>query len=399
MTPQRLSKISIFEALRGLLACWVLFAHVGLFAGITPGLSGALFIPSYFNITAGHAVEVFMTLSGFVIFFLLQKSQESYGVFIFRRLCRLYPVFLLCLLIGILLNPMHQYVLKNVSWSAHPWVADQLELAQNDHRFMWQHIGWHLPMFHGAIPDNVLPRADGAFSGPSWSISTEWQFYLIAPLAFAAYRRRNGFLMLSAVALLWPFVPGLFPAINNGHPIRAMLLTQFGWFYIGMSSFVIYQGPSKYPYVRSKLFYAVFGLMLIYFALFCRMWFAIPIWLLFFATVHFSAIHEFKLAAPLIRILNSSVLQYVGKVSYPVYLLHWPALVVVLKLMLWIAPTIDRVPAYGILLVAVPALTFACAHFVHLFIEQPAIDLGRRLSRRDAPILATQVAELDSKVI
>lgn len=50
----------------------------------------------------------------------------------------------------------------------------------------YQNILAHIPLIHGLIPPSALPDAAAAFLGRAWSISTEWQFYLIAPQAVAA---------------------------------------------------------------------------------------------------------------------------------------------------------------------------------------------------------------------
>src|SRR5580700_3890726 len=122
MSRENPQRIGLFESLRGLLSFWVLFAHIGLFAGLTPDVGGLLKPLEYFNYTAGYAVFVFMILSGFVISFLLDKKHESYGRFIFRRFFRLYPVFAFAFVAGILLNPMHQYIHSHASWSSNAWI-------------------------------------------------------------------------------------------------------------------------------------------------------------------------------------------------------------------------------------------------------------------------------------
>lgn len=51
--------------------------------------------------TPGYAVDVFIILSGFVIFYLLDHQHLSYRVFICRRFFRLAPLFFLVVLIAI----------------------------------------------------------------------------------------------------------------------------------------------------------------------------------------------------------------------------------------------------------------------------------------------------------
>lgn len=52
----------------------------------------------------------------------------------------------------------------------------------------WANIHWNIPlhllMLHGVVPEVLVARAPGAFLAPAWSVSLEWQFYLVAPLAY-----------------------------------------------------------------------------------------------------------------------------------------------------------------------------------------------------------------------
>ena len=47
-------------------------------------------------------------------------------------------------------------------------------------------------MTHGLFPNGVLPDVWVGFLGAAWSLSTEWQFYLLVPLVFAAAVRVFG---------------------------------------------------------------------------------------------------------------------------------------------------------------------------------------------------------------
>lgn len=87
-------KIASLEALRGLLALWVVVCHVT--ARI---VSDATIRNAHFQAVLEPLipVTVFMILSGFVIFALLQREHPSYGEFVMRRFFRLAPLYFVVL--------------------------------------------------------------------------------------------------------------------------------------------------------------------------------------------------------------------------------------------------------------------------------------------------------------
>ena len=58
----------------------------------------------------------------------------------------------------------------------------QLILEADETRHWWQHILVHLTMLHAIVPSAWLPSSQFAFLPPAWSISLEFQLYLVAPL-------------------------------------------------------------------------------------------------------------------------------------------------------------------------------------------------------------------------
>jgi len=80
-----------FEGLRGVLAIWVLISHLMWGSGFTPDEVKGLWIVPF---SGGVPVSIFIILSGFVIFLLLDSKQTTFFEYIVRRLFRLYPVFL-----------------------------------------------------------------------------------------------------------------------------------------------------------------------------------------------------------------------------------------------------------------------------------------------------------------
>ena len=92
--------IKELEGLRGILAIWVLISHLMWGSGFTPDkVRGLWAIP----FSGGTPVSIFIIMSGFVIFLLLDTQKTNYFEYIIRRLFRLYPIFLITSLVGIFL--------------------------------------------------------------------------------------------------------------------------------------------------------------------------------------------------------------------------------------------------------------------------------------------------------
>jgi peptidoglycan/LPS O-acetylase OafA/YrhL len=88
------------------------------------------------------------------------------------------------------------------------------------------------------------------------------------------------------------------------------------------------------------------------------------------------------LLSPLIHTcLSWRLPRYLGRMSFPVYLLHWPIMMVVgASVYIWLHPFGARVAAAGALIVGL-ALTFALAELFERWCDQPAVALGRSFGR------------------
>lgn len=167
------AKLPELEGLRGLLATWVLFGH---WATTMPFGLGPL-RQDLWNV---RAVDVFMALSGFVIMRLRLARPEGYRSYLLRRFLRLYPAYLAVLALSVPVLSYVQVVVEAAPPSA--MRATRLAiLAAAGERF-WPDLLLHLGMLHGLVPPGVAPHAAYAFVGQAWSISLEWQFYVLAPL-------------------------------------------------------------------------------------------------------------------------------------------------------------------------------------------------------------------------
>jgi peptidoglycan/LPS O-acetylase OafA/YrhL len=134
------------------------------------------------SMSAGGAfgVDLFFTLSSFLITTLLLREKEAYGAinvtsFYVRRMLRIWPLYFVFLLI---IAPAVQYIVPDESMSLKYILAFAL-LAGN-----WACVFW-------GYPDSV--------SAPLWSVSIEEQFYLSWPFVL---RRWADHLVMVTLALL-----------------------------------------------------------------------------------------------------------------------------------------------------------------------------------------------------
>jgi peptidoglycan/LPS O-acetylase OafA/YrhL len=366
--------IKEFDGLRGLLALWVFATHV-LELGPYPSTASP--------IRAYLAVDIFIILSGFVIFHLL-NSGEDYRTFITRRWFRLFPVFAVCFIVALIL-----YVGRSAE--------DETAFGMGSTRKLTPHLIAHTLMLHGVIPDEILPHTARAILPPAWSISVEWQFYLVAPLLFAFAVRPNWKLALVLAALLGTrILHDAAHAFAGGRALHfemaAFLPLRLEFFAVGAGSYAVWKWLSERnrPLRVPRLCYALLLPVLI---LVAKKSPAIAFWLAGLAalvSVHFGGAP--RMVQHLSRFLNSSVLQFLGKISYPLYLLHLPALVFVrrmmeLSLLEWRAPVFQVV-----FVIAGLAATIGGAWLLHQLVEHPMIQFGKRLTKSWADQPAATVA-------
>jgi len=210
-------RLKLIEGMRAYLALWVVLCHVLWMSGYTEDVLSGL---TKLLVQGRCAVDVFIIISGFVIFFVLDHQRESWRPFIVRRFFRLFPLFFILFLAAIVVSGLTSW---NVAYVARYWAPDQVQYMIALMDSWWQNLHWHLPlhllMLHGTVPQTVLPDSPGAFLIPGWSVSLEWQFYLVAPLAFflATSRKalhRTGLCLASA--LLFIAARKVFPFVNFG---------------------------------------------------------------------------------------------------------------------------------------------------------------------------------------
>jgi peptidoglycan/LPS O-acetylase OafA/YrhL len=203
-TPEgvpRRQEVPALTGLRFLAAFSVLLAH-GLsatFANDQPAQAhGVVF---WLMTASGFGMTLFFVLSGFVIHYNYAMLVTAGGVrgiaaFLWARFARLYPLFLLMMLVYVLVSQRHV-----AFWTGHRDAIDPLLEALP--YFLLSIQSWVYKIIGGG----ALIDAVRGGSPPTWSISTEWFFYLAyACIAWLFVRARTmPVILLMAVGwcVLW----------------------------------------------------------------------------------------------------------------------------------------------------------------------------------------------------
>jgi peptidoglycan/LPS O-acetylase OafA/YrhL len=359
-SPPAVARLPGIEGLRGVLALWVLFSHTVTASGLGEDWRG----PFRVLYVGTHAVDAFIIVSGFVIFFLLDTARERPGVFLRRRALRLYPVYLACLLVSAALLPMQLRVYGEAPFP-HPHTAYLVAIVEASIAQLPLHLAAHLAMVHAAIPPSMLPHANYAILHPGWSLSLEWQFYLLAPLVFAMLLRGG------ASALL--VIGGACAAHFLLAGPQGFLPLHVPEFALGIACYMVWR---RRPALSWPLLLPA-GMALAYLTTHDP---AVVVWMAVFLA---ALAPRAAGAATLNGVLQSAPLQALGRWSYAVYLSHTIVLVLAMDALRAAGmPVMGQWAYFGALLAATLCGTLVVSAALHRWVEAPCIAFGRRIAAR-----------------
>ncbi|WP_428375021.1 acyltransferase family protein [Lichenicoccus sp.] len=206
-------ELPALTSIRGLLAWWVVLFHFAPTAPFHVG-RGDPFIEKGIV-----AVDCFFVLSGFVLCHVhpvIIDRDRAFGTadFLVSRLARIYPLHLAMLAAFALVVAAFRLSHPYDGGAAAPFAADRLpgllrQLVLLHGWFRWGH--------------------ETAWNVPSWSISSEWAAYLLAPLLFLSLRRLRPAFAWLAAGLLAACITGLAEAhlLFEGAMALPRVLTEF----------------------------------------------------------------------------------------------------------------------------------------------------------------------------
>jgi peptidoglycan/LPS O-acetylase OafA/YrhL len=327
------------------------------------------------------AVFVFVVLSGFVICGLVLDKREPWPQYILRRAFRLFPAYLIAYAAALAVLPLAIAALDHLSWINDPaFTYDDLlrgwAQAMADHP--WEHVVLHVLLLQGVVPDSILPHSATAVLGPAWSLSLEWQFYLVAPglvwlLARPSTRLGTAVLIVLAVALQRKGLFGQFSAPSFLPGVGYMFLIGIGC-RLGFAQLKGLRIALEVPVL-------LLGLGLLYpEMLWLAVWLALLAYLAAAETWRDSE-RDRLLWRAMRGALESPVATYLGARSYSVFLIHLPIIQVATWLIVsrW---TLTQAELFAALTVVVVPATLILSDVLHRTVERPMIELGARLARR-----------------
>jgi peptidoglycan/LPS O-acetylase OafA/YrhL len=239
-----------------------------------------------------------------------------------------------------------------------------------------------MTLTQGLLPAAALPNAEFTILGPAWSLSTEWQFYLVVAAILAVRRTRHAgaddwrvfagaMMAVGVIGLLVDLLPA------DWQPGRAFLPHEAWYFALGIASHGLLisgrTGATRWWWVSALGAAALLQWQQ-------TPWTASVVPLLWIACLICEA-SPIPSLRPLAAVLNTAPMQWLGRISYPLYLIHMP---VQRLLMLAIARAVHGHAVVFSLLWAPAAILvpLIVASALHRWVEVPCWQWSRSLAKQ-----------------
>jgi peptidoglycan/LPS O-acetylase OafA/YrhL len=307
------------DSLRGIFAMLVFFSHAELMKYYA-GLDSFMYMDIVHQ-SGRIGVTGFFVLSGFLITIHLLQQRDSEGsvvkkikVFYTKRILRIWPLYYAIILLSLYafphINALHFTLPNNIADA-------RLQLSQ----YQWYYL-FLLPQvplsYHVVLP----------FAEPSWSIGVEELFYLIIPLVIFSTKRLQP--VLIAVCLLfigWRYI-SFYTSDNtiDDFGFNLLIVSRYDCISIGcLAGLYYYQKRDFLKFINTTVFVGCIIALILFSAVASQS---------LYQYAHFSilfAVIILYTAANNPRIFNSKLLQFYGKVSFSLYMVHEIAIMLLLN--------------------------------------------------------------------
>lgn len=339
------SRFTFVDALRGIAALWVALFH--FYGGVRTGATSPLFWrPVDFFFAHGNAgIEIFFVISGFVIAYSVRNRRVTpryFGRFMLRRSVRLEPPYWVAIALAV-----------TSLWLSNHIRHDRVAVLPS-----WQQLLAHVFYLQGILH---LGQIVDVF----WTLCIEIQFYVSLLLLIALAQR-----------------------LGDGRWRRLLVLAPFTFWSLGIHAHLLYDpGPWMFKFwylfqLGVLAYWGASGVVAVRdFWLYLAALVALTAWHpSFTGAIGLTTGAAIFLAAKYGRLyaLNFRPLQFLGKRSYSLYLIH-P--VVGVPFTYYFAQRFFGRPLTGLqaaeCMVAATVVSVVCAALLFYFVEAPSIRLSR----------------------
>lgn len=272
-------------------------------------------------------VVLFFVLSGFLITYLL-LAEESISKkinvkhFYIRRILRIWPLYFLILLIAF-------FILPNI---------DLFKINDISKEVIYSDLTNKLLLFLFFLPNLAIVIYGGIpYASHTWSIGTEEQFYLIWPILIKTFKRNRLKLLFFVILIYLTIKLILISPLATHIPFNIIIKNFWDTFLIdcmaigAIFSVLLFQKHKFLKFlIRNDLFYFSILLVLIVMLIGINIPF---LYYEFFAFFFGIIILNFAVNKNIGFSLENKYMNFLGKISYSMYMFHSIAIVLTIKLL------------------------------------------------------------------
>ncbi len=274
-------------------------------------------------------IIMFFVLSGFLITYLLLKEKELTGTvsirnFYIRRMCRIWPVYYLLITLGF-------FILPHIHFLYIPGMSD------HSGESFWLKVFLYF-FFLPNVADTIFAATPFPFIDQTWSIGVEEQFYFAWP--WIIKYTKNPLRVLLAIIIFYLTIRFSLEALHYYYPSNNFFdQANYFWTYFciddmalgGVMAWILYNKKEKILKVLFNKYVQLFnyiGLFIITIKGIAVPHFTYELYAVFFAIMIINIAANKKT----IISFENKILDYLGKITYGLYLYHYIAIVIAIKI-------------------------------------------------------------------
>jgi len=312
---------------------------------------------------ASYGVTLFFVLSGFLITYLLLMEKSKFEKidlrkFYMRRIFRIWPVYYLLIIITAVLIFLHVFEIK----------LDRIPQTILYYSFLFSNVGYAMGLGVLAI-------------FPLWSVGVEEQFYSFWPLLIS--KSKNIIRSMVIVILIFLAIKVIFRIIDNRYVYRFITMTSFdSMAFGGIAAFIVM--------TNNKFLTVIFNPFVQFFA-----------WLLFTLSIFLNPVHVATIIDPeiysiifaiiIVNVcsnpktivnLENRFMNFVGRISYGLYIYHLTVFILLAFLMKkYFATNLQSPKSYFLIYTLTILITFFIASLSYRFFERLFLRKKERYSK------------------